>query len=128
MGLVGAIESKRREAVEQILQMLNNLVESLCTKSGCNPQCSSMLLGYLIRQMHAAGIFTLPGKGTLHDYSLDWLNKTVSGFSSPEFNTAASPFGTYSSPHFCRLQHRVQPALDEILQSVKDIKLEEMGI
>jgi hypothetical protein len=123
------IDSRRVKAVAQMLDVLDNLCEALCMEVACDrysPDCSCMLLGSLTKQMYAKGLTTSRLNSPFHGYSVDWLNNTVSGFSSPTWNSR-SPFGDINStPHKCDLKNRIQPAIDEIMNSVKGITLGEL--
>lgn len=81
-----------------------------------------MLLGSLMRQMHGAGIPKLRANKTFHGSSVDWLNKVVSGFTSPRLCIGFHSFPANS----CRLEDRIQPCLEETLKLVKDLRLENI--
>ena len=121
---IDAIEESKKELIAKILQMLDDLVESLTTEADCGYQCQSILLGHLLRGMRAADI---PKPGCISKpISVNWLRVTVLGMQTSCHIHSQQDF--YGHSHYnhgtkCNLQARVKPALDVILATVNDIEI-----
>ncbi|KAH7308507.1 hypothetical protein B0I35DRAFT_360905 [Stachybotrys elegans] len=123
--LITKIEEQRQMIIRRMCRMLNELLKKLCDRVSCKQECSAMLLGSLLRQMHAKGLASLQYEWPFHGYSIESLMAILSEFSS----TALSSWGYDSNGRrstnkcSCTLQSMIKDELGVLRSSLDTLEL-----
>ncbi|KAI0165300.1 hypothetical protein GGR52DRAFT_581937 [Hypoxylon sp. FL1284] len=84
--LVEAIDRKRRESIEHIITGLHNFQSDLRNdRAGCSFECSSILLGALIKETNAKGCFGVCLGSSMRGLSVKATTNAVLEIRSPQF-------------------------------------------
>ncbi|KAF4496384.1 hypothetical protein FAGAP_7457 [Fusarium agapanthi] len=118
--IVEKVETQRLKLINDVLTNIYGLHESLwATNDNCNPQCASMLLGSLMKQMREAGLEIPKPKGLPSSIrSLVGLRKFVSGLETPVWYIDR----VFGNPikHGCSFQQKTKPWLDDMAKTYRD--------
>ncbi|KAH7273193.1 hypothetical protein MRS44_003691 [Fusarium solani] len=105
------VESRRQSLIDQIIDNLYGMLESLwATTDGCRAECSCMLLGSLMKQMREGG-FEIPkpaGRIAQEKSVVEW-RRFVSGLNSPIWRLLGIPL-----KHECSFKDKTQPWMDDM--------------
>ncbi|KAF4438393.1 hypothetical protein FACUT_4946 [Fusarium acutatum] len=118
--IVEKVEAQRLKLINDTLNNLYGLHESLwATNDDCKPQCASMLLGSLMKQMREAGLEIPKPKGLPSTIrSLVGPRKFVSGLETPVWYIGKG----YGNPskHECSFKDKTKPWMDDMAKTYKD--------
>ncbi|KAF5711121.1 hypothetical protein FMUND_9125 [Fusarium mundagurra] len=118
--IIEKLEAQRLKLINKTLNNLYGLHESLwVTDNDCTPQCASMLLGSLMKQMRQAGLEIPKPKGPPSTIrSLVGLRNFIWGLQTPVWYFAPGYSGL--SKHECSFKDRTKPWMDDITKTYKD--------
>lgn len=126
---IASIERKRTDSLHRILRMLDELREGLVKgRKGCIYECSSILLGTLIKEMDKKKFRHDQLLDSLSNKSIDQVKSTVLGFKTPVWypdryhNRYAD---RYSAPHHCSLSSMLQPGIEDVWRNLNGLRLDE---
>ncbi|KAF5565049.1 hypothetical protein FPHYL_4427 [Fusarium phyllophilum] len=118
--IIEKLEAQRLKLINETLINLYGLHESLwVTNDDCKPQCASMLLGSLMKQMRQAGLEIPKPKGPPSTIrSLVGLRNFIWGLETPVWYIAKG----YSGPtkHECSFKDKTKPWMDDMTKTYKD--------
>jgi hypothetical protein len=77
-----------------------------------NDACTILHLGAMDRHIYTAGITNLSNEAPYVGYSIDWVQKTIVGFFTPQVHI--------SSNHTCGIKDELRRLCMDIIQSTKD--------
>ncbi|KAF4949257.1 hypothetical protein FGADI_9028 [Fusarium gaditjirri] len=120
------VETQRLKLINDVLNNLYGLLESLwVTNDGCEPQCASMLLGSLMKQMREAGLEIPKPKGLPSTTrSFKELRSFVSELETPSWYL----YGYSSAKHYCSLKDKTKPWIDDLSKTYMDgFRYEDFG-
>ncbi|OAA37007.1 hypothetical protein NOR_07283 [Metarhizium rileyi] len=126
---LAAIEKKRTDSLHRILRMLDELREGLIEgRKGCRYECSSMLLGTLVKEMDKNKFRPDQLLESLSNKSINQVKSTVLGFKtsvwySDRYHDRYAD--RYSAPHSCSLRSMLQPAIEDIWGNLNGLRLDE---
>ncbi|KAL6897660.1 hypothetical protein GGI43DRAFT_409566 [Trichoderma evansii] len=129
--LLSDIEEKRTLSLYNILSALGELREDLMKgKKGCTFECSSMLLGSLIKEMDKHEINEDQLLESFSDRSIAQFKSTLLGFQKPVWysNSRSNGYNHYSSHpsyHSCCINSMVEPMIDIVWKNLNGLKLDE---
>jgi predicted AlkP superfamily phosphohydrolase/phosphomutase len=83
-----------------------------------NDACKIIHLGAMDRHMYASGITNLSNEAPYIGYSIEWIQKTIVGFFTPQVHS--------SSKHSCGVTDELQCLCIDIIQSTKDAHMEDV--
>ncbi|KAI8710574.1 hypothetical protein NCS52_01557700 [Fusarium sp. LHS14.1] len=123
------IDEERQNALAEIFSTLYTLFGTLCKGSECSYECSSMLLGSLMKELSKHGILKPQIKKPYDGYSISSAVNMVNTFTLPIWYSRTGRFGSryhdsYSSPHTCRISDKMRPTLDKVDKMVPILTLE----
>ena len=78
------IEGRRQDVLEQLLNCIFNAFDTLRAGT-CTPECDSMLLGSLIRQLKVVDLVQPRPSRPVHDLSIAMVVEAVGNLSSPQW-------------------------------------------
>lgn len=117
----GDIEGKRSNSLYHILSSLGELREDLIKgKKGCTFECSSILLGSLIKEMDKHNLNEHQLLVSFSDRSIKQLKSTLLGFKTPSWYSNTRP-----SRHPCSIKGIVEPVIDVIWKNLNGLKLDD---
>ncbi|KAL9561201.1 hypothetical protein ACKAV7_014556 [Fusarium commune] len=117
--IIEKVEAQRLKLINHVLNNLYGLHESLwATNDGCKPQCASMLLGSLMKQMREAGLIPKPKGLPSTIRSVMGLRKFVSGLDTPVWYIGRG-FGD-PIKHECSFQNKTKPWMDDMAKTYLD--------
>ncbi|KAI1318488.1 hypothetical protein F5Y16DRAFT_117966 [Xylariaceae sp. FL0255] len=122
--IVDNIDRQRLLYIDQIIDLLHGLlVDFRDGRNQCSFECSSILLGALMKELYDRGLE--PKRDSLYDgHSLVSLKLAVSSIRSPKWKpvASASTFGGTPQPHSCDLASIIQLKMKD-LANVEGLKL-----
>ncbi|KAG4265032.1 hypothetical protein FPRO04_00685 [Fusarium proliferatum] len=131
-GVLDVLEDKRQELIGRILLGLDCLQETLRTENGCPglglSDCSSTLLGILMRERFRWEDEGAPLKPPYNGYTVAMIKFLVDGFPRPKplqpiyYNSGSSSsgkLGLYHRRGMCTIQGRMQTLMNEINNDIK---------
>lgn len=121
------IDEKRQNLIGQLFGAIDNLRNSLCNdKDICSFECSSMLLGSLMKEMHKINRFGSPPAKPYNGYSVKGLLQSISTIRSPQW-FALRDLSSHKgrNGHCCNLMQKIQPILDDTEKSLHGWNLED---
>ncbi|KAH7176960.1 hypothetical protein EDB81DRAFT_707713 [Dactylonectria macrodidyma] len=123
------IEAKRIDLIDQILADLEIHCDKLhCEKAGCRWECSTMLLGSIMKGRHTLAKLqppvTRPYHGTGH--SLERVLSIVAGFREPMWSTFDEQL-LRKTPHNCSVRTLLQPSIQKFQEGMRGLNLEDFG-
>ncbi|KAM0416004.1 hypothetical protein ACHAPT_013031 [Fusarium lateritium] len=124
------INEERQNALAQIFSKLYELLDTLCQESECSYECSSMLLGSLMKELSKCGILKPQIKQPFEGYSIASAVKMVDTFASPTWYSKMEPFNSahdrsYNSQHTCSISGKIRSTLDRMESKVPVLTLED---
>lgn len=122
------VEAQRLKLINEVLNNLYGLLESLwVTNDDCKPQCASMLLGSLMKQMREAGLEIPKPKGLPSTIrSVMELRNFVSGLETPVWYMGRD----WGNPikHECSFRNKTKPWMDDMAKTYLDgFRFEDFG-
>lgn len=115
---------KRQNFVSEVISELHDLKSRLCKNKGaCSFECSSILLGALIKGMNTICILDPPSK-SLEGYSIMALEKAVLSIREP--NYSSRPFFSLcpaDKPHRCTLSKKTRGIIDQKSEAIAGLEL-----
>ncbi|KAH7127968.1 hypothetical protein B0J13DRAFT_564793 [Dactylonectria estremocensis] len=128
-GILEAIETKRISLIDQILASLEALCDKLERgKKGCSWECSSMLLGLVMKGKRTLAELQppiiRPYQGAGH--SLTSVLSKVGAFRDPRW----APYDESllrRTPHACTVATLLRPSIQKFQQEMRCFKLEDFG-
>ncbi|KAH7231445.1 hypothetical protein B0J15DRAFT_505963 [Fusarium solani] len=128
-GILERIDEKRQNLISRLLEAIDNLRSSLCNDEDvCSFECSSMLLGSLMKEMHKISrLGPLPTK-PYNGYSVEGLLQRISNIRSPQWY-ALRDLSSHKgrNRHSCNLMQKIQPILDDTEKRLHGWKLEDFS-
>lgn len=123
-----AIEEKRTSSLQMILRTVDEFREGLVKGSqGCGFECSSMLLGALVKQMdkHKIGQHLLlePCSGR----SIRQVKLILLEFNTPTWYLIR-PHAWNPEEHTCSLKAKLKPLLGGVWETIKGLKLDDYRV
>ncbi|KAM0551759.1 hypothetical protein ACHAPJ_008327 [Fusarium lateritium] len=103
--ILDKVDEKRREVIDRILAGLDDLAEKLMNSEGCGHECSSMMLGALMRERKKMNQLDLPLTSPFTGYSVTHVQAMVKGFRSTKWSTPEQRDGV---EHQCTIQKKMQ--------------------
>ncbi|KAL6826710.1 hypothetical protein J3E69DRAFT_244517 [Trichoderma sp. SZMC 28015] len=149
--VIDALETKRQNFVSEIISELHDLKSRLYKDKGhkdkgdCSFECSSILLGALIKGMNTMCILDPPLSESLEGYSIRALEKAVLSIQEPNYSsmpdsyslctgethtTHTRTYGKYGKsaksakkPHRCTLSEKIRGILDPKIEAIAGLEL-----
>ncbi|KAK7985510.1 hypothetical protein PG988_003132 [Apiospora saccharicola] len=124
--LVDAIDRKRRESIDQMINGLQSLLSDLRNdRAGCSFECSSMLLGALTKEMDRKGFLDILSGSSLLSSSFEATSKAMLEIRSPRWSSMP-PRGSYGMPseHACDLHSLIASKVNIANGEVDGLKLD----
>lgn len=124
MQFLERIDEKRQHLIGRLFNAINNLRGSLCEdKDVCSFECSSILLGSLMKEMRKINHLNRKSAKPYNGYSVAGLLQSISNFKSPHWYDISSHQSRRRHP--CNLMQEIQPILDDIKESLQGFKLSD---
>ncbi|KAM0541476.1 hypothetical protein ACHAPJ_013241 [Fusarium lateritium] len=123
MFIAWKLEAQRLKVINDVLTNIYGLQESLwTTNDDCKPQCASMLLGSLMKQMREAGLEIPKSTGLLPSTIriLVGLRKFVSGLETPVWYMNVNVGYSVPTRHECSFQQKTKPWMDDMAKTYRD--------
>lgn len=144
--VIDALETKRQNFVSEVISELHDLKSRLYKDKGdCSFECSSILLGALIKGMNTMCILDPPLSESLEGYSIRALEKAVLSIQEPNYSsmpdsyslctgethtTHTRTYGKYAKsaksakkPHRCTLSEKIRGILDPKIEAIAGLEL-----
>ncbi|UKZ81841.1 hypothetical protein TrVFT333_009617 [Trichoderma virens FT-333] len=128
--VIDALEMRRQNLVSEVISGLHDLKSQFYKDEGtCSFECSSILLGALIKGMDAACILDPLPKSRLQGYSFMALEQAVLNIQEPNYNSIPSSYSlckrpTYSAvPRRCTLLNKTKPIVDTKVKTMFGLEL-----
>lgn len=107
--------------VEVIIGHYHDLVDYLGTRKFCSEYCSSILLGQLVREMMAQGIFSPRPSRPFLGFSVGEAIQMTLAISSPAWNVLGSAF----SSHRCSLEQLFRTQMSLVQAGLQGLDLDD---
>ncbi|KAH8126612.1 hypothetical protein LI328DRAFT_166021 [Trichoderma asperelloides] len=121
--LISDIEQERLSSLCHLLRELDDLREGLIKGSkGCSFECSSMLLGSLIKEMDKHKLSQYQLLDAFSDQSLQQLKLVLTEFQTPLWCTRSND--RYPRFHTCSIRSMLEPVIDSIWGNLNGLKLD----
>ncbi|KAI1156890.1 hypothetical protein F4825DRAFT_445966 [Nemania diffusa] len=85
------IDERRQEHLDKIMTCIYSHIDRLSEQKTCSPECDAILLGTLLRQLHANSLSSLRPTRPYEGLSIGSVVKTVRGLTVPEWYSKVSP-------------------------------------
>ncbi|QYT01573.1 hypothetical protein H0G86_008607 [Trichoderma simmonsii] len=146
--VIDALETKRQNFVSEVISELHDLKSRLYKDKGhkdkgdCSFECSSILLGALIKGMNTICILEPPLSESLEGYSIRALEKAVLSIQEPNYSSMPDSYSlctgethtrTYvkyakhakyaKKPHRCTLSEKIRGILDPKIEAIAGLEL-----
>lgn len=121
--VVDTIDQQRQDLVDQIVSGLDDLVSYFYERTSCSIDCSSTLLGALIRQMHVTGFLNPKPTSPFLGYSVASITTIVRGIRSPT-QTFGNSYGYYVT-HGCNLAAFLDPTVGSYEDGIEGLILKD---
>ncbi|KAF5604846.1 hypothetical protein FPCIR_699 [Fusarium pseudocircinatum] len=132
-GILTKLDDIRQTMIKKALEALEFLQEQLTEEGGCesrhDPDCTSIILGTLIREKRRLARFNPPLVAPYDGHSLGWTLRRIECFDLPSNpHSDDSYLDTIESNddgdyHPCTIQARLKPSFNEIHLAVQSIRL-----
>lgn len=119
------IDSRRQEAINTLVLGLEGLVATLLRgDTDCDSyECSSILLGALMKQLYTHKLYPLPNRPYL-GYSLSATLKTLRNFYSPSWTAPSGKKRSWGYAHSCSLGDLIERVVEPILKELEGFDLD----
>ncbi|KAL7783679.1 hypothetical protein V8C43DRAFT_318283 [Trichoderma afarasin] len=138
--VIDALEMKRQNFVFEVVSELHDLKSLLLykdkgnkDKAACSFECSSILLGALLKGMNSICIFDPPSESdSFEGYSIMALEKAVLGFQEPDYNPMPDSYSLCTGkinmyakrPHRCTLSEKTREIIDPKSEAIAGLELD----
>ncbi|KAH7248242.1 hypothetical protein B0J15DRAFT_400997 [Fusarium solani] len=124
------INEERQSALAQIFSKLYELLNTLCQESECSYECSSILLGSLMKELDKRGILKPQIKKPFEGYNIASAVKMIDTFASPTWYSRAERsnsgyYHSYNSVHTCSISGKMRPTVDRVKSKVPVLTLKD---
>ncbi|EEU34832.1 uncharacterized protein NECHADRAFT_55114 [Fusarium vanettenii 77-13-4] len=119
------INEERQNALTQIFSKLYELLDTLCQESECSYECSSMLLGSLMKELSKRDILKPQIKKPFEGYNIASAAQMVDTFASPTWYSQIRHYHSYNLPHTCSISGKMRPTLDRVESKAPVLTLED---
>ncbi|RAR04548.1 hypothetical protein DDE82_004505 [Stemphylium lycopersici] len=129
--ILQAIQTRRSSAIAQVLETCNYWIDEFSDTYTCKVgehmsfECSSMLLGALMKQMKGLGFLSPRAIAPFDGFSLESMAEGVKGMRSPVWETYNEVNELYPISHSCSLETTVVRDLGRVVARVKGLVLED---
>ncbi|KAK0716083.1 hypothetical protein B0H67DRAFT_256796 [Lasiosphaeris hirsuta] len=123
--ILGEIDQRRQEAVEEVITILHSLLAYLRDERAnkCSFTCSSMLFGALTREMASHGL--LPRPTALVGFSIEGIANLARSIQTPVWCND-DPYNYYSSErHTCHLSNFIHPLVNGVEMNIRRLELRD---
>ncbi|KAL6699118.1 hypothetical protein J3F84DRAFT_364965 [Trichoderma pleuroticola] len=135
--VIDALEMKRQNFVSEVISELHDLKNELFKdkgykdKAACSFECSSILLGALIKGMNAICILDPLSKSQLEGYSIMALETAVLSFQEPNYSSMPKTYSLCTGeahmyakrPHRCTLSEKTRGIIDPKDEAIAGLEL-----
>lgn len=125
MFITDEIDLQRRRFAGVTLDVLHGLQVYLRQRTVCSKNCSNILLGALLIQMHDRGILDLQSGGDLLGQSFSSLAAFARDLSSPDWHSPIGGCYAGYEKHKCRIFAFLRSDLHRIENSISGLSLKE---
>lgn len=120
------IDEKRQSLIDQLFNALDDLRDSLCKgEDVCSYECSSMLLGSLMKEMHKIRHISSPVTRPYNGYSVAGLMQRMSDFRLPMWYGLKDLSPKGRNMHCCNLAKKIQPIVSDVEKKITEFRLED---
>lgn len=126
--LVDTIDQLRQELIEQIIYGLHNLISYFHRRDNCSFECSSILIGALMKQMRSNRLLDPKPSRPYLGHSVARTTATIRNFASPRWSDTrvSRSFGRSSCEvHPCTPAAFMDPTVSSLADGVKGLKLKD---
>ncbi|KAK5993799.1 hypothetical protein PT974_07236 [Cladobotryum mycophilum] len=137
--VIDTLEMRRQNLVSGVICSLHILKSQFYKDKGdCSFECSSILLGALIKGMNAACILDQLPRSQLEGYSFMALERAVLNIQEPNYGSIPSSYslctkkqrgsgsGYSAIPHRCTLSEKTRPIIDKKLKTIFGLELTDL--
>jgi len=114
---IDALNRRREEAIDQIITLLHALVAYLRDyRTFCSFECSSILLGALMKEMKAKRLLSPRPKIAFDGYSVMSVAKFAREIRSPVWSIVGVGYGYHPRAHTCGLASFIEPFIKSVTE------------
>ncbi|KAH7114094.1 hypothetical protein EDB81DRAFT_824085 [Dactylonectria macrodidyma] len=125
-GILEKIDEKRQDLIDQLFNALDDLRDSLSKgEDVCSYECSSMLLGSLVKEMYKIRHISPPATRPYNGYSVAGLMQRMSDFRLPVWYSLKDLSPKGRNMHCCNLVKKIQPIVSDVEKKITDFRLED---
>ncbi|KZL75235.1 hypothetical protein CT0861_08395 [Colletotrichum tofieldiae] len=127
LNVISSIDHRRQEAIGSVVKGLKDLVSTLRKETpGCGSfECSSIMLGALLKQLGTHRLSQPRPKPPYLGYSLTTTLKSVRAFRSPEWAVPNVINSRWVQAHGCSLTNLIETVLGPIQSELEGLTLED---
>lgn len=125
------LENRRVRVIEEIIEVFNYWIDEFSDSYTCRVdknlsfECSSILLGALMKQMRNIGILSLEAVAPFRGFSIGKVYESVKSLKSPIWETYDEVNELYPIKHACGFQGTIVRNVEHILARVKGLSLND---
>ncbi|USP76614.1 hypothetical protein yc1106_03888 [Curvularia clavata] len=129
--ILQALENRRLRVIEEIIETFNKWIDEFSDTYICKVdanltfECSSILLGALMKQMRNIGILSLRAVAPFDGFSIENVYESVKMLKSPIWETYDEINELYPIKHSCGFQGTIVRDVEHILARVKGLSLND---
>jgi hypothetical protein len=127
----GTLEGRRSETIEQIIETFNYWIDEFSDTYTCRVdaelsfECSSILLGALMKQMRNIGVLSPRVVAPFDGLSLEKVHESISSMQSPIWETYDEVNELYPIKHACGFQGTIIRDVEHVVASAKGLMLDD---
>ncbi|RKK76441.1 hypothetical protein BFJ71_g16933 [Fusarium oxysporum] len=121
--LLDKIDKARQNTLGIIFTGIYDLLDLLQEKDECSYECSSMLLGTLIKDLRKHGILGSRCEKPFYGFSIEGSKDMIKGLRKPQWYDTSG--GRYGPRHSCTIQQKLSLALDKVETGLRVFDLQD---
>ena len=116
------IDELRQEILDRIFTAVYELLDRLQVTSECSYECSSMLLGSLIKQLVKNAAYSPRITRPFDGVRIKETTDMIKNFQQPRWRGPYCSNGDFSDTHSCSIQQKLATTMNEVGKQLRDFK------